>query len=155
MKWLTSTILLLSLFSYAFAQEARKIEEFGNLGCDDFLTRKDNFIYYLNLEPNAIGYIFVYEGKLQEFDYSKEKVQTYYVLPRVGEARRYLVGMKDRFEMGRFPLERLVFANAGFREKFTVEFWIKPSDASPPKPTPTLTKIKYRKGKPKNFCGEF
>jgi hypothetical protein len=44
------------------------------------------------------------------------------------------------------------FVVAGFRENFTVEFWIVPNGVTPPEPSPTLTKMKYRKGIPAKFC---
>jgi hypothetical protein len=52
-----------------------------------------------------------------------------------------------------FPrVERFNFIEAGFREKLTVEIWLAPNGATLPKPTPTLTKMKYRKGKAVGFC---
>lgn len=150
MKLIISTILLLSLFSCAFAQAARKIDEFGKIYCDDFLARKDDFAFLLYGEPTSIGYILVYEGK---YNLRKNETQTQVVLPLIGEAKAYINTMKKRFKVSGFPLERLIFVNAGFRENFTLEFWIVPLGAKPPMPTPKLKKMKHRKGKAGDFCG--
>ncbi len=50
------------------------------------------------------------------------------------------------------PSEKIVFIEAGFREKLTIEFWLVPLGAEPPKPNPTLKKMKYQKGKPLDLC---
>ena len=50
------------------------------------------------------------------------------------------------------PQEKFVFVESGFLEDFKVELWNVPDGATPPKPTPTLKRMKYRKGKPVGFC---
>jgi hypothetical protein len=152
MKLIASIILFLSLFSCVFAQEARKVNEFGTPTCEDFLLRKDYFVIELANNPSSIGYILVYEGKVAETDYSGKEPRTYYVLPHYGEANAYIKLMKLGFKHSQFPLERLVFVKAGFREKLGFEFWLVPRNTTPPKPTPTLKKIKYRKGKANRVC---
>jgi hypothetical protein len=52
----------------------------------------------------------------------------------------------------RFPKEKVLFISGGFRENHTVELWVVPNGANPPKATPTLESMKYRKGKPVNMC---
>lgn len=153
MKIIGLILSILILCSSLFAQEAQKMDETGNLGCDDFISRIDNLIIGLNENPNSKGYIFVYEGNWMKYNNEGQKT---YVLPHFGEAKKYISSMKIRFRFWKFPLvDRIVLVNAGFRKNFTLEFWIVPNGAIPPKATPTLTKMSYRKGKPKYFCGEF
>ncbi|MEK7725499.1 MAG: hypothetical protein AAB336_14190 [Acidobacteriota bacterium] len=153
MKLIASTILLLSLFSCAFAQEARKIDEFGNISCDELLTKRDGFLNELNASPDLSGYMLIYVGKLKQYNDKRKK--EYYVLPHSRDAKEFIFALRKVFSFRNFPLDRIVFVNAGFRGNFTIEFWTVPDGVTPPKPTPTLTKMKYRKGKPRIFCGEF
>lgn len=51
-----------------------------------------------------------------------------------------------------FPAERFVFVEAGLRENFTIEIWLVPGGAAPPTLAPTLTEMRFRKGKPRGFC---
>ena len=60
--------------------------------------------------------------------------------------------MKTRIKFRRFDEKRIVFIEGGFREKFTIELWVVPDGKLPPTSTPTLTKMKYRKGKPQDSC---
>ena len=141
---------LLLICNSVFAQEAIKENEIVNITCEDFLSRKDNLRMWLNEDPNAISYILVYEGKINYYNSKHDK--SYSVYPHFGEAKEYIRTMKKWMTFSRFPLDKVVFVNAGFREKLTVEFWFVPNGATPPKPKPTLTKMKYRKGKPVSFC---
>lgn len=156
-KFIILLIILLVLSVSAFSQEAQKIDEFGNLNCDDYLSRMDNFHVQLNNFPDAKGYIFVYEGKLENAVYNKNGkfVENKYLYPKIGEAKARIKTMQQRLRFSRFPPERIVFIEAGLREKYTVEYWIVPNEADPPAPTLTLERIKHRRGKPGNFCGEF
>jgi hypothetical protein len=55
MRLISLTVLLLSLLSFAFAQQARKTQEFGNVTCDDLRSRVDNFFGELNELKDAKG----------------------------------------------------------------------------------------------------
>lgn len=138
-------------------KEARIIDKFGNVSCDDYLSRMDNFWSNLNNSPNAKGYIFIYEGKLATGNYDKKGkyVGNKYISPKIGEAKERIKTMKTRLELSKYSLEKITFIEAGFRDKYAVEFWVVPDDVIPPKPSPTLDKIKFRKGKPQNFCSGF
>lgn len=133
-----------------FSQEARKIDEFGSVSCDEYLNRMDNFQIELSNEPTAKGYILIYEGNLTRY----KKGKTYLVLPHFNEAESYKRTIIRRMAFRGFGKEKIVFVKAGFREKLTVEFWLVPLGAEPPKPTPSLKKMKYQKGKPLDFCGD-
>ena len=149
MKKITFAVLLCILFCVsAFSQEAKKIDEFEITTCDDYWTRMGKFFGEIANEPNADGYILIYEGKLKKYKNGK----TYYVLPHFGEAKSYKKSITNRMQFIRFDTNRLIFVDAGFREKMTVEFWLVIKEKEAPKPTPTLKKIKYQKGKTVDFC---
>jgi hypothetical protein len=133
-----------------------KFYEFGNVNCEEYLATKDAFLSTLFRTPNTKAYVMVYEGKLPtEYEYDKngKSVPTKYLLPSRGEAKSRIRTMKRHLAFRRYPADKIVFVEAGFREDYTVEFWLVPDDSEPLKPTPTLKQMKYRKGKPVDFCG--
>ncbi|MGI8639395.1 MAG: hypothetical protein ACR2MG_05515 [Pyrinomonadaceae bacterium] len=144
--------VFIALFVFSVSaqvNEARKIDEFGNISCDDLTARFDNFFLQLTELDNSKGYVLVYEGNLLSPLYNKDGKT---IKPRRGEAKAQILTMKSRIKFSRFDEKRIVFVNGRFRENLTIELWIVPTDVTPPKPTPTLKKMKYRKGKPGNFC---
>ena len=150
MKIISKIILLylLVFVATAFAQEAQKVDEIKTYYCDelkfhiyDFAVGIDNNSNSINNNPNAKGYIISYEGKYSSY-------LNRLVLPRFGEVESRLALIKKHLLFLRYPMEKIVFIKGGFREEQTVEFWIVPNGAEPPKTKPTLDKIKYRKGKP-------
>lgn len=145
MKVIASTILLLSLFSFAFGQEARKIDEFGDLSCCDLTSRIGNIFEEVRNLENSKGYIIIYNGKLT---YATQKP----LYPRLNQGKAEIENIKTRIKFYNFEENRIVFIDGGFREKFTVELWLVPNGVTPPKPTPTLKKMKYRKGKAEPSC---
>ena len=44
--------------------EARKVDEFENINCEDEMARLDNFAVQLNNEPGSTGYVIFYGGRL-------------------------------------------------------------------------------------------
>lgn len=146
MKVIILTILLLFFYSCVLAQEVRKIDEFGDLSCDDITLRVGDFFEEVKNLDNSKGYVFIYNGKL---DYRAKKKSNY---PHQNEAKAEIENIKTRIKFYYFDKNRIVLIDGGFREKFTVEFWLVPNGATPPKPTPTLKKMKYRKGKAEPSC---
>ncbi len=148
--WLTFFILIF-VFS-TFAQEVKKMDEISNIACDDYVNRIQNVIWELKNNSDSKVYFLIYDGK--EVSYNAKKDKDELVLPIYGSKKARIRSVKKFFKVHQQEslLERIVFVEAGFREEFTVEFWQVPLGAQPPKPTPTLTKMKYRKGKPKEFC---
>lgn len=150
MKRLIPTSLFPLVFCISvFSQEAKQFDEFGDLYCDDYLARMDYPRNEVKNNPSSTMYVLVYEGK--------ERKNDKLTLPAFGQARARIHSMKELIK--RFwtngeevPVGRFKFVHAGFRENFTVEFWLIPKGATPPKPTPTLTKMKYRRGKATGFC---
>ena len=59
-------IILLVSFQVIFGQEKSKtelVDEFPNLPCDPLLSRTDGFVFLLQNEPTATGYIVIYGEK--------------------------------------------------------------------------------------------
>ena len=150
----------LFLISFVFGisaqtQEARKIDEFGNTNCEGYLARMDGFLIELNNLPDSKGYVFVYAGKTLVSYNNKGKYigdQNQYVLPYRNEAKSRIQAMKTRLRSKNLPNGQINFVESGFRENYTVEFWLVPKGVMLPKPTPTLTKMRYRKGAASDFC---
>jgi hypothetical protein len=105
---------------------ARKYDEFSAKAFDDDKARLDNFAIELQNNPDAQGYIIVYQGtgktdmSRRNADKLAQKSQTYLVQNR---------GV---------PPQRVVPTNGGFRERTTYEFWIIPPGANTPAATPTM-----------------
>lgn len=151
-------LLLFALNVSAQKNEVRQIDEFENTNCDDYLGRMDSLLMEVTNFSNSKGYVFVYEGKLKTLVYEKNAKfkGIEYITPRAGIAKGLIGYLKNHLLFRGFDSNRIVFVEAGFREKFTVELWLVPNEMNPPKPTPTLKKIKQRKAKPSpfGFCGE-
>lgn len=150
-------VLLISLFVefsvFCQSPEARLFDEYGNsINCESYLSRADAMKIEQTNNPNSRIYIIVYEGKERKWDYSKENASFKTVLPQSGQAAATIRTMEQRLRLNKAPLQNYIFVNGGFREEFGVEIWLVPPGAALPKPTPTLKKMKYRKGKPKGFC---
>ena len=152
MKIWRITALILILYCSSFAQQAELIDEFVNGSCEDYLSRMANAHYSLTADLNAKVYFLIYEGK--EFRLNANGKKSKLVFPTFGSAKAkiYSIKMRFKFMQAEHLLDRIVFIEAGFRENFTLEIWNVPNGATLPKPTPTLTKMKYRKGKPVGFC---
>lgn len=147
-------IMSFAVISFAQYTEARNVDEFGNIYCDDYLARIDVLLVELKNSPDSKEYIFVYEGKTRMalYDKNNKYAGEKYILPHFGQALKTIETMKKRMKLYRVDMKRLFFIKGGFRKNFTVDLWIVPKGAPPPKPTPTLNKMKYRKGKPSGFC---
>ena len=155
-KQLFSLLLLISFSIVISAQTpaAQKIDEFGNVNCEGYLARMDNtFVSALN-DPSSKIYVFVYEGYLTKpkYDSNGKSIGYESALPQMGLAKARIRSMKQYLKLKNMPQEKFVFVEAGFLEDFKVELWNVPDGATPPKPTPTLKRMKYRKGKPVGFC---
>lgn len=149
MKTIFSVSFFCILFcASAFSQEAQKLDEFERITCDDYLARMDNTINEARNNPSSTIYILVYEGK--EIKYNSRKKKDELALPTFGSAKAKIDSMK--IYLAKFGVENFSFIEAGFRETWIVEIWLAPKGASPPKPTPTVTKMKHRKGKAIGFC---
>jgi hypothetical protein len=126
--------------------EARKIDEFGVLSCKELVARTIKYENELMRNPlnnnkpkfDNVGYILVYEGKINGINPKRKDSDTY-----VTE-----LGSILRRNRGFLPPFNITFINAAYRENFTFEFWIGKENSKPPELTPTLKEISFRKGKP-------
>jgi hypothetical protein len=141
-------LVLFSLYSSALPQEARLVERAVNPNCEDYLARMDNYLVLANNLPNINIYLYLYEGKEAVW---KNKEFTF-GFPTYGSSDSRIRTMKRYLTLRKFPVERFRFVKGGFREKFQFEVWFVPPGVVAPSPTPTLTKMRYQKGKPKAFC---
>jgi hypothetical protein len=151
------SLILLCFFVFthtAFAQmQARKYDEMGQLYCDDAKSRLDFFAIQLQQEPGAKGYIIFYGGQNYLRGVYNRKAKRYLevkLLPIRGEAQLRIAPLKPYLINNRGIEEsQIEVIDGGYRQEFTIEFWIVPSGAKPPLPLPTLkeTEIKFRKGK--------
>ena len=147
--FLSLIFCLLSCFS-VFSQTAEKFDEFGYINCEEYLARMDATLNRAHENSSSTVVIFVYEGKEQVYNHRKNKIELF--LPKFGSAKAKIRSIKGYILLKNFPLERFKFIQAGFRENSSVEIWLVPSGVNQPKPTPTLEKMKYRKGKATGFC---
>ena len=142
--------------SNAFAQqEARKLDEMGQVNCEEAKARLDNLAIQLQQEPTTKGYIIFYGGKSYRNLIYNRRTKRYIemkLLPRRGEAKVRMTPWIDYLTNSRgVEVPRIEVIDGGYREQPMMEFWIVPSGAKPPTPTPTLIEkeIKFRKGRAK------
>jgi len=152
-------LLFFALSVFSQTEEAQKIDEFENPNCEEYLARTDAMMNVQGNNPNAKIYVIIYEGKQKRAVYKKRKgyaddefVGYKSIFPTFGLANVSIKSMKKRLSLRKMALDNYVFVKGGFRENFGVEIWLVPPGAEPPKPMPTLEKMKYRKGKAKGFC---
>lgn len=157
MKRQLSIFLFLLLFVFSISaqeKEARKFEEMDSTAsCEIQWLVADNLFTQLQNDPLSTAFIIYYEGNHLVSTYKKGKlINTKSFLPRYGDANSRIQVFRDYIKLRRYDRDRILFINGGYRKEFTVEFWIVPKSADLPKPTPTLDRIKYRKGKPEWSC---
>lgn len=99
-----------------------KFDSYGVLPRKQEKERLDNFAAMLKNQPSAMGYILSYPARRQAGNASAG-----------GErAKAYLV-KEHSIEVG-----RIVTVSGGLKKKLTVDLWIVPTGAIPPKPEPTI-----------------
>jgi hypothetical protein len=114
--------------SVVTAPEKRIIvaQEFDEcVGCtfDDQKARLDNLAVELQNDPSTRAYIIAYGGRTSP----------------LGQVERLITRARDYIVQQRaIDASRIVVVNGGFREQDTVELWIVPSGAAPPRATPTV-----------------
>jgi hypothetical protein len=151
MKTAFSALLFCLLFAVStFAQEAQIFDSFEAIPCDEYLGRMDNSFVAVRNNPSAKFYVLIYEGK--EWTYNRRKNKSELTFPAYGSADAKIWAIKKYMAIRKLPVNRFMFVKAGFRDETTVEIWTVPPGAASPKPTPTVTKMKYRKGKANGFC---
>jgi len=100
-----------------------KIDEYVNIRFEDEKARLDNFAIELQSWPEGKGYIVAYGGR---------RARPGEALKRAERAKRYLTTVRN------IPARQVVVIDGGYREHLTVELKLRPQDAPPPQPTPTV-----------------
>lgn len=122
----------------------RKLDEFGDISCEDELVRLDNFSVHLqNAAADSHGYIIVYGGRRGKRNEAKA---------RAARMKYWLTYIR------RLPSRRIVTIDGGYREEQTSELWMVLPGAPAPTPTPTVkvedVKLKGRVGIRGYSCGQ-
>jgi hypothetical protein len=102
---------------------AREFDECNNCTFDDQKARLDNLAVELQNDQSTSGYIIAYGGRYRPIG-PVDRLMT--------RARDYLIQQRG------IDASRIVVVNGGFREDDSVEVWIVPSGAAPPRATPTV-----------------
>jgi hypothetical protein len=102
----------------------RKVDEYGDIAVGDEKARLDNFAVELQNDPTAQGYLICYGGR---------RGARGAALRRCDRAKNFLVISRG------IDAWRITALDGGDRNGLTVEAWIVPSGATPPKPTPTVS----------------
>jgi hypothetical protein len=99
----------------------RQFAEFPSVAFNEDKANFDNFAVALQEDPTATGYIIVYNGRRSR----PARLNTL-----VNRSRDYVVNTRN-IDRG-----RVVVMPGGTREVDTIELWIVPQGAQPPRPTP-------------------
>lgn len=157
-KIIVSCIFVFALFFNISAQinEARKLYEFtGRENCEEAKLQIDKFALELQKLPKATAYILYYGGRGKSF-YDSKTGKEEIILPQRNEAKAKIIGFINDYLVETRIGRKIKLIDGGYRENYTVQFWIVPEGAELPKPTPTIKSedIKFRKGKYRHRQGE-
>jgi len=118
LKILLNLICLLAVSQVYFGQEkpqAIQIDEFGNISCDDFLARTDNFFLELQNHPTSQGYVLIYGNK----DDLRKKIV-------------YELWTNGAIKFRNFDSERVIQVRGAETENIKIQFWRVPAGAEKP-----------------------
>jgi hypothetical protein len=102
---------------------AREFDECNNCTFDDQKARLDNLAVELQNDPTTHAYVIAYGGRTSP----------------IGQVERLMTRARDYLTNERaIDASRITIVNGGFREEDSVELWIVPSGAAPPRATPTV-----------------
>ena len=107
----------------AWPQQLGKLDEFGDVTCEDELARLDRLALEAQKTPNSQVHIIVYAGR---------RGRRNEALARAARMKFYLVRNRG------LPRNRIVTLDGGYRENLTIELWLVSSGDTRPLPTPTL-----------------
>lgn len=99
----------------------RQFAEFPSVAFNEDKANFDNFAVALQEDPTATGYVIVYNGRRSR----PARLNTL-----VSRSRDYVVNTRN------IDRSRVVVVGGGTREVDTIELWIVPQGATPPRPTP-------------------
>jgi hypothetical protein len=104
-----------------------KLDSYGLLPRSKEKERLKIFATALENNPGTQGYVLSYHGRRGVAAAAREAGD---------RAKAYLVN-----KLG-IPTERIVTLEGGFKEELTVDLWIVPAGATPPKPEPTIDRLR-------------
>lgn len=143
-------LLLIAFISEGYANDgsalsySRKVDEFGDITCEDEMARLDAFAVELRNDPNAQAYIIIYGGRRGRRNEAKA---------RAARMKFYLTKIQGLNE------KRITTIDGGFREELSCELFITQPGQQPPTPVPTvdLKDVKFKgKVKVRGYnCGAF
>lgn len=135
--------------SYTLAQvvDPVRIDEFGDVNCEDEMARLDNYAIQLQNKPQTQALIMVYgssTGRRNE------------AVARASRIKSYLVKSRG------LNAQRIVTINGGYQESLKVELWLVKAGTDlkqiQKSPTVPLKDVKFKKGKINRreyyHCGE-
>ena len=150
MKIIAEVLLLLVAVLVISAQSAKQIDVFGRLTCDDYLARMQYTFNTAKENPTSLLVIIVYDGKVIE-KYGRNGVARM-VYPTRDSIEAKIRSIKTLMSLWKVQADRITIMNGGYREEPGVEIWSVAPGASAPLPTPTVDKMRFRKGKSSGFC---
>jgi hypothetical protein len=128
--------------SYSFGQP-RKLDEFGDVACEDELARLDMLDNALRESPEAQACIIVYGGRRGRRNEAKA---------RGARMKFYLIKIRG------INAKRIFTFDGGYREQITTELWLIQNGEQLPTPTPSVDAKGVRlRGRVKvrgYYCGE-
>ncbi|MFL6331827.1 MAG: hypothetical protein ACJ754_00630 [Pyrinomonadaceae bacterium] len=101
----------------------RKIDEYGDIPLGVEKQRLDNIAVELENDPTSQTCLICYGGR---------RGGPRAAMRRCERAKNYLISSRG------IEVARVVIIDGGYREGLTVEAWIVPSGAQPPRPSPTV-----------------
>jgi hypothetical protein len=169
--------LLLSSFAFSVSaqkKEARQIDEFGIISCEDFEMRMSILLTELQNSPNSKIYVVYYGGRLRKENVwnvktgNLDKIKLSYPHRQDGFNRAksipHYLTTEETYpaEIRKSLKDKIILIDGGFRQETMMEIWLVPKDAEPPKSNPNINEkdIKFRSKKPVRVpdytrCGEY
>ena len=141
-KIIVVVLMALAVRMSAQSAETKKVDEFEDFGCESLKARTEELYRELIKDEGSRGYIIVYEGQ-----YHPSLTSDRYVLPRVGEANSRILAIRTHMKFLKIDRAPIKITFGGYREHLEVEYFLIPAGGANPKTSPTLKRIKHRKGR--------
>lgn len=121
---------------FSFGKRAYLLDDLDRFNSSQYSAVVDGLMIELNNEPEMSGYIITYAGRSKGID----------------GAKRLFAEAKRPFIFRKYDLNRVRIVEGGYREFDSVELWLLPPGAEPPKATPTVDNelVQFLKKKPRH-----
>jgi hypothetical protein len=146
-------LFVFNLSVLAQINEPKKIDTFEEFDCEALKLKTFYLLEEIKKTPQSKGYVIIYDGKYKSYKQNSSDFE--YILPRINEVDTRIQLIKAQLQWLDYPPRNVIFIKGGIREKLTVEYFVVPNGAETPKSTPTLKKIKHRKGKAPKISHNF